>query len=260
MTDSLVVTFPQDEKGRRYIAEALQGAADVVYLADLDDDRARAAALRGATALLARNTAKELRPHEPALIERVKLIQFINAGVDFVPLKVFDPTIPIASNGGAYAEPMAEHALAMVLAAAKRLLVEHEALKRGEFNQGKRNRSLAGGVCGVLGFGGIGVATARLMRALGMKIHAINRRGASDEPTDWIGPPADLDIPRSPENPKILGVDDSEIVGDLVAIVAPFSGHLDAQEVQVPRKWRDYCDEVSANFRIIDPKDFRVLG
>jgi len=30
--------------------------------------------------------------------------------------------------------------------------------------------------------------------------------------------------------------------------------------VEVPRKWRDYCDEVSDNFRIIDPKDFRVLG
>jgi phosphoglycerate dehydrogenase-like enzyme len=193
MTDSLVVTFPQEEKGRPYITEALQGAAEVVYLADLDDDQARAAALRGATALLARNTAKELRPHEPPLIERVKLIQFINAGVDFVPLKVFPPQVRIASNGGAYAEPMAEHALAMVLAAAKRLLVEHDALKRGEFNQGKRNRSLAGGVCGVLGFGGIGVATARLMRALGMKVHAINRRGASDEPTDWIGTPADLD-------------------------------------------------------------------
>ncbi len=193
MIDTLVVTFPQDAKGRPYIADALQGTADVVYLADLDDDQARAAALRNATVLLARNTAKELRPHEPALIENARLIQFINAGVDFVPLKVFNPAIPIASNGGAYAEPMAEHALAMVLAAAKRLLVEHEALRRGEFNQGKRNRSLAGGVCGILGFGGIGLATARLMQALGMKIHAINRRGASDEPVDWIGAPADLD-------------------------------------------------------------------
>jgi phosphoglycerate dehydrogenase-like enzyme len=45
---------------------------------------------------------------------------------------------------------------------------------------------LRGGVCGILGFGNVGVATARLMRAFGMKIHAINRRGASDEPTDWI--------------------------------------------------------------------------
>ncbi|MEI7712896.1 MAG: 2-hydroxyacid dehydrogenase [Rhodospirillales bacterium] len=193
MTDTLVVTFPQEAKGRPFIADALQGAADVVYLADIDDDRTRTSVLREATALLARNTAKELRPHEPALLDRAKLIQFINAGVDFVPLNVFPPQIPIASNGGAYAEPMAEHALAMVLAAAKRLIPEHEALKRGEFNQGRRNRSLAGGVCGILGFGGIGVATARLMRALGMKVHAINRRGASDEPTDWIGTPADLD-------------------------------------------------------------------
>jgi hypothetical protein len=36
------------------------------------------------------------------------------------------------------------------------------------------------------GFDNVSVATARLMRALGMKIHAINPRGASDEPTDWI--------------------------------------------------------------------------
>src|SRR5262249_7869246 len=56
----------------------------------------------------------------------------------------------------------------------------------GEFNQGSANRMLRGGVCGILGFGNVGVATARLMRAFGMKIHAINRRGASDEPTDWI--------------------------------------------------------------------------
>ena len=214
MADTLVVTFPQDAKGRPFIDDALGGAAEVVYLADLDDDQARAAALRSATAVLARNTAKELRPHEAALLEHAKLIQFINAGVDFVPLNAFPPQVPIASNGGAYAEPMAEHALAMVLAAAKRLLVEHEALKTGAFNQHKRNRTLAGGVCGILGFGGIGVATARLMRALGMKLHAINRRGASDAPTDWIGTPAQLDtllaaadvlIIATPLTPATLG-------------------------------------------------------
>jgi lactate dehydrogenase-like 2-hydroxyacid dehydrogenase len=52
---------------------------------------------------------------------------------------------------------------------------------------------LRGGVCGILGFGNVGVATARLMRAFGMKIHAINRRGASDEPTDWIATADRLD-------------------------------------------------------------------
>ena len=49
------------------------------------------------------------------------------------------------------------------------------------------NRMLAGGVCGIFGFGGIGEATAKLMRAIGMRIHAINRRGATDAEVDWIG-------------------------------------------------------------------------
>src|SRR5438270_13760102 len=89
----------------------------------------------------------------------------------------------IAANKGGGAEPMSEHVVALALAAAKRLFIEHANLKRGEFNQRSANRMLRGGVCGILGFGNVGVATARLMRAFGMKIHAINRRGASDEPT-----------------------------------------------------------------------------
>ena len=31
---------------------------------------------------------------------------------------------------------------------------------------------LAGGVCGIFGFGGIGAATGRLMRGIGMRVHA----------------------------------------------------------------------------------------
>ena len=29
---------------------------------------------------------------------------------------------------------------------------------------------------------------------------------------------------------------------------------------EVPRKWHVYCDEITDNFRIISPKDFRLLG
>ena len=94
--------------------------------------------------------------------------------------------LPVAANKGGGAEPMSEHIVALALAAAKRLFIEHANLKRGEFNQSSANRMLRGGVCGILGFGNVGVATARLMRAFGMKIHLINRRSASDEPTDWI--------------------------------------------------------------------------
>jgi phosphoglycerate dehydrogenase-like enzyme len=192
MTDTLVVTFPVRSPERAVIADAIGTAAGVVYLVDLDG-AARVNALHDASAILAHDTGRELRPGEADQIHSARLIQFISAGIDFVKLNALPAGVPVASNGGAYAEAMAEHGLAMTLAAAKRLLVEHAALARGEFNQQTRNRTLAGKVCGILGFGGIGIATARLMRAMGMHIHAINRRGQSEEPTDWIGSVSAMD-------------------------------------------------------------------
>ncbi|HYI83352.1 MAG TPA: 2-hydroxyacid dehydrogenase [Acetobacteraceae bacterium] len=188
----LVVTFDLDEKARATVAAALDGKAEAVHLAGLDD-AGRRGALANATVLLARNTGTELRPGEPELIRRARLVQFLSAGVDFVPLRDLPAGVPVAGNGGAYAEPMAEHALAMMLTAAKRLLPEHTALTRGEFNQFTPNRMLAGGVCGILGFGGIGVATARLVRCLGMRVHAIRRSPMADEAADWTGTPDRLD-------------------------------------------------------------------
>ncbi len=189
---SLLVTFEPPAAQRTLIARAIDALAEVVYLADLAP-AARAEALCGADVLLARNTARELRPGELAHIVKARLVQFVSAGVDFIPFRDFPPDVPVASNRGAYAEPMAEHALAMALAAAKRLFIEQARLARGEFNQFTPNRMLAGKVCGVLGFGGIGTAVAKLMRCLGMRVHAINRRGAAAEPVEWIGTPDRLD-------------------------------------------------------------------
>jgi len=188
---TLIVTYDPAENGRHLITQALAGAAEAIYLPDLPD-AARAAALQNADAVLARST-RELRQGEIALLGNVRLVQFFFAGIDQVPLKDMPDGVPVASNGGAYGEPMAEHALAMALAAAKRLFIEHAALAGGQFNQFAPNRMLAGGVCGILGFGGIGVAMARLARGIGMKVHAINRRGASDEAVDWIATPDKLD-------------------------------------------------------------------
>ncbi|MGC2413697.1 MAG: 2-hydroxyacid dehydrogenase [Stellaceae bacterium] len=189
---SLVVTYKLSERGRAIVKEELGEAAEVIYLTELAPAE-RAAALRRAGAILANDTAKELLPGESALLANARLLQFSAAGVDWVPTRDLPPSLPVAGNKGASAEPMAEHVVALTLALAKRLFAEHAELKRGTFNQRSPNRMLQGGVCGILGFGAVGVATARLMRAFGMKIHAINRRGASDEPTDWIGTTDRLD-------------------------------------------------------------------
>ena len=188
----LVVTYALDDEGREIVTGALDGAGEVVGLEDHPAE-ARAEILTNADVLLARNISKELGDGELGLLANASLLQFVSAGIDFIPLGGLPASLRIAFNGGGYAEPMAEHGLTMALAAAKRLIVEHGNLKRGDFNQFTTNRMLAGGVAGILGFGGIGAASAKLLRGLGMSVHAINRRGASDEPTDWISRPADLD-------------------------------------------------------------------
>src|ERR1700716_3937773 len=181
----LVVTYPLTRRSRAIVEEELGGSAEAIYLVDLAP-AARAHALKRAGAVLSHDTSKELWPDEIPLIRNARLLQFTAAGVDWVPTRGLPRGLLIAANKGGGAEPMSEHVAALALAAAKRLFIEHADLKRGEFNQRSANRMLRGGVCGILGFGNVGVATARLMRAFGMKIHAINRRGASDEPTDWI--------------------------------------------------------------------------
>jgi glycerate dehydrogenase len=188
----LVVTYPLTGHSRAIVAEELGGIAEAIYLVDLAPSD-RADALGRALAVLSHDTSRELRPDEIPLIRKARLLQFTAAGVDWVPTRGLPRELPVAANKGGGAEPMSEHIVALALAAAKRLFLEHANLKHGDFNQSSANRMLRGGVCGILGFGNVGVATARLMRAFGMKTHAINRRGASDEPTDWIATTDRLD-------------------------------------------------------------------
>jgi phosphoglycerate dehydrogenase-like enzyme len=188
----LTVTFKPTDPDRAIVSEAVGEIAEIRYLTNLDDAERRGSLSR-ADVVLSKNTGKELRPDEPPLVAHARLVQFLSAGVDHIPVSQLPAGVPIAKNAGAYADQMAEHTLAMILAAAKRLLVEHRNLSQGEFNQFAPNKFLRGGICGIFGFGGIGVAVARLMRCIGLRIHAINRRGLSDEQVEWIGTPERLD-------------------------------------------------------------------
>jgi phosphoglycerate dehydrogenase-like enzyme len=112
----------------------------------------------------------------------------------------------------------------MALAAMKRLLIEHAKVAAGTFDQHRRNRMLAGSVCGILGFGGVGVATARAMRCLGAKVHALNRSGVTREPVDWIGDLTMLDellrnadvlvvsVPLTPATDGMIGRRELELI------------------------------------------------
>jgi phosphoglycerate dehydrogenase-like enzyme len=81
----------------------------------------------------------------------------------------------------------------MILAVEKNLLDRYDKLKNGVFDQSNTNRMLRGSTCAILGFGGIGKATARLMCCFGVKIHAISTTGKTDEPVEFIGTLKDLE-------------------------------------------------------------------
>ena len=97
----------------------------------------------------------------------------------------------MAGNVGAYADPMAEHVLAMALALAKRLPQNQARMAEGIFDRAETLR-LRGRTVGILGYGGIGKACARLFRPFGTRIYAINTSGRADENADQAGTLADL--------------------------------------------------------------------
>jgi phosphoglycerate dehydrogenase-like enzyme len=188
----VVVTYKPGEAKRALIRELLGRDAKLSFLVDLPPGL-RQQTLAGADVLLTFYPTRELGPSEYGLLENVKLLQLILAGADAVPFAALREDILIASNAGAYALPMAEHVLAMTLALTKNLLTRQRELEKGKFNQPALNRMLQGLQCGILGFGGIGKATASLMRGMGMRVHAINSSGRTDEPVDFIGTLRDLE-------------------------------------------------------------------
>jgi glycerate dehydrogenase len=189
---NVVVTYKPGEAKRALLKELFGGDTALSFLADMPPGL-RQQTLARAGALLSLNLPRELGPSELGLLGNVKLVQLLLAGADAVPFAGLREDIVIASNAGAYAGPMAEHVLAMTLALAKNLIARHQELGRGEFNRPALNRMLRGSLCGILGFGGIGRATARLMSGLGMRIRAINTSGRTDEPVDFIGTLKDLE-------------------------------------------------------------------
>ena len=193
MTKPLVLVshLPPDDI-RDALVDTFGDEADVGFLPNIEGAE-RERALRAARGVMTYHPIRDLGIDAMAMLDNCELIQCMTAGIDYLPLSKMPPDIPVAYNAGAYAEPMAEHVVAMALAGSKRLTVEHRKMKNGEFNQFVPTKKIDGATCGILGFGEAGREVARLMRGLGMRIEAINRSGATEEDVAFIGTLDDLD-------------------------------------------------------------------
>ena len=186
------MTLHAPEGAKAAIETAIGDRGRVVYLDDAPRAE-RGELLRESEALLAWDLQTELRDEEWDCLAHLKLVQFLDAGIDGAPLARLPSTTLVASNAGAYADAVAEHALALVLALAKRLPLRHEELSEGRFDAEALSLGLHGRICAILGFGGIGRSVARVVRALGMRVFIINRSGTTSEPVDFAGTLDDLE-------------------------------------------------------------------
>ncbi len=130
---NIVVTYNPTSEEKALFLEVLGGAASLTFLTEIPPAQ-REQSLENATALLSWNFPREILPQEYSKLQHVSLIQLITAGADYMPFADLPAHMSIASNAGAYAIPMAEHNLAMTLALAKRLLIEHQKLRNGVFD------------------------------------------------------------------------------------------------------------------------------
>lgn len=112
--------------------------------------------------------------------KRVKALAFFHAGcdeLDFAMLK--KRGIQVASIRGANSIPVAEHAFALVLGLAKRMVERHRWVEGAEwkpmFHPDFMGHGLAGKTIAIVGYGEIGTAVARRAKSFDMTVLGVRR-------------------------------------------------------------------------------------
>src|SRR2546425_1163116 len=175
---------PMDAERRAAVTRKAAGAFEPVILEDLPPEK-RDEAWSTADVVVSMGFPREFPPDFREKARKVRMIQSLVAGVDHFPFERFPPSAIVCSNAGAYSVSVAEHAMALLLAAAKDIVLRTDEIRRGIFGQGVTNKALAGSTVVILGLGGIGSEIARRCKAFDMRVVGIarsrNARGVVDE-------------------------------------------------------------------------------
>ena len=113
---------------------------------------------------------------------RLRWVQTHSAGVDYLyDTPTWQSDILISSLNGIHATPMAEHALAMMLALRQRVPTMIRNQLQATWPSGRweifSRPELRGSILGIVGYGAVGREVARLAKSFGMRILAVNRSG-----------------------------------------------------------------------------------
>lgn len=160
-------------------------AGQRLHFADSEARQEQLALVRAAEVIVSAGS-----PVDAALIagaEKVRLIQKWGIGVDRIDLDAARARgIPVAITAGASAGPVAEHALALMLAVYRRLPLADRQMRAGIWQPQQLRvacRQITGKTVGLLGFGNIARLLAHRLRGFDVEIlyHDIRRADAVTE-------------------------------------------------------------------------------
>lgn len=102
----------------------------------------------------------------------------MSAGVERLLIPELErPGLVLTNNSGAYDLAIAEHVIAMIFAAAKRLPASFAAQGRHDWHDDPHASDVRGATLVVLGMGSIGGELAGIARSLGMRVIGVRRTG-----------------------------------------------------------------------------------
>lgn len=172
-----------------YNASDVEGRADVVWT----DAEGLPGALPGAQVLFVWDffspALRDAWPHADSL----EWVHVAAAGVDSLLFdELRESPVQVTNAHGAFDGPIAEFVLASVLAHDKLLHASKDLQRRSVWRHREVQRS-AGQHALVVGTGGIGRATARLLRAVGLEVRGAGRTAREEDPDfGTVVPSADL--------------------------------------------------------------------
>uniref|UniRef100_A0A7C3WJ41 Hydroxyacid dehydrogenase n=1 Tax=Thermofilum pendens TaxID=2269 RepID=A0A7C3WJ41_THEPE len=197
--DRVFVALRLAEWERRIIDGILGSSAEVVYM--------RPGSYEGLESAIAAITFR-LPGEALSRASRLRFVQVPAAGVDQLDVKALaERGVTVASAKGCNARAVAEHAFALLLALAKKIVEQDNEVKRGVWRSYTEENflvDLEGATLAVVGYGSVGREVARLAKAFGMRVLAVRKQPRPDELADFVGGLEDL--------PRVLSEADFVVV------------------------------------------------
>lgn len=174
--------------------DRLRERGDVtLYLDRPADDAEKLRRAAGATCLINSRSAVKWPGHLLKQLPDLKMITVVGIGTDSIDTQAAKELGIIVCNiPGMTAPIVAEHALALMLATARRVVFQTTQLRKGIWKT-PDNLYLRGRTLGVIGAGPIGMEMARLGKAIGMKVQLWTFHPTAERAQELPGPFVEFD-------------------------------------------------------------------